>query len=81
MIALMPHYFFHILHPDDGRIPDEEGLVLRDLTAARQEAVDGLHDLITDAGNDGSRVSELAIRIADEAGGVLDTITARQILQ
>lgn len=41
----MPRYFFHIVD-DDGRSPDEEGMDLPNLEAAKRESEGGARQLL-----------------------------------
>jgi hypothetical protein len=74
----MPRYFFHIVHPGEAPIPDDEGEEFEDLEAARNEAALSLRDLVVDAIKAGRKVEGLAVEIMGEDGKPLLIVHARQ---
>jgi hypothetical protein len=72
----MPRYFFNIF--DDGGAVDEDGMVLPDLAAARQEALEGARDLACEAIHNGHLNLDHYIEVADESGTKLLTVTFRE---
>jgi hypothetical protein len=66
-------YYFHIR---DGWnvIPDEEGMELSDIYAARAEAYASADDLAREALRDGTRIGAWAIVIADQSGKILGRV-------
>lgn len=73
------HYFFHI-RTDGASIPDEEGLDLLDLSAAREEMRASAVDLAKAALRAGSCVGERILELADEWGNVIETLPVRSVL-
>jgi hypothetical protein len=70
----MPQFYFHIR--EQGQlIPDEDGMMLRDLEAARQEALKSCLDLVRNRLH--HRVDELRIEIADGGGKVIESVNVR----
>jgi len=69
----MPRFYFHLI--DDYDAPDDNGVELPDLRAARQHAK---HLVLFTASetvkSDGKLVLEHRIDIEDAAGNVLDTV-------
>ena len=76
----MPRYFFHIVNGDLPLVPDDEGGEFEGYERAKQEAVESLRDLLSDAVKCGNKVTGLAIQIMDQAGTILDTVEARDTL-
>jgi hypothetical protein len=72
----MPQFYFHI-REQDSFIPDEEGLMLRDLKEARQEALDSCFDLVRERMDRHHRVNGLRIDIADASGTIIDSVNLR----
>lgn len=71
----MPHFYFHIR--EQGQlIPDEDGLMLRDLAEARQEAMESCLDLIRNRVHGDHRMDGLQIEIADASGTVIESVNA-----
>jgi len=72
----MPRFYFHLR--DDLDVPDDEGVDLPDLEAARAEAVRCARITFgEDAKHDGRVVLHHRIDIEDEQGAVLDTVHLR----
>jgi len=57
----MPQFYFHI-HEQGNLIPDEEGMILRDLNDAKQEASQSCLDLIRNRLHGYQRVDGLRMR-------------------
>ena len=72
----MPRYFFHIFN--DEVSVDEEGVVLPDLAAARETAMDGCRDLVCESVRRGHLDLDHRIDVADEKGEVLLKVTFRE---
>jgi hypothetical protein len=72
----MPQFYFHI-HEQGNLIPDEEGMILRDLNEAKQEALENCLDLIRNRVHGHHRVDGLRIDIADAGGTILDSVNVR----
>jgi hypothetical protein len=71
----MPHYFFHIRTGGD-LIKDEEGLMLRNLTEARNEAVLSARDIVTECVRAGTPIAfRNAMEVMDEAGTTVLIVT------
>ena len=69
----MTRYHFNI-HNGVGLVPDEEGLELTDLSAARSQAIDGIRSVISDEARRGFVDLSGAIEIADDEGNVLEVV-------
>ena len=65
----MPRYFFHLR--DDVDVDDDEGSVLRDVTAARTKAVEGARELMCATLKEGYINLNHYILVTDEGGEVL----------
>ncbi len=62
----MPRFYFHT-RDGDHYVPDEDGLELADLLAARRQAIDALQDMA----RDGLQVDDerrLAVEVRDHSG-------------
>src|SRR5215210_2057106 len=68
----MPHFFFNI-RTENGLTKDEEGQVLPDLEAARDEALKTVRELHGDLASAVAQASML-IEITDETGEILSTL-------
>lgn len=75
----MPRYFFDIQYSGERVIPDEEGEVFGDLSAARKEASASIGDLVGEAIRSGGQVSGLRIEIRDETGATLESVLASEV--
>ena len=69
----MARYYFHI-RDSWNLIPDEEGMELPTMNAARTEAYASADDISRAAIQDGLNVQACAIEIADQAGNILDSV-------
>ena len=69
----MPRYFFNVY--DDVVAPDEEGMELPNLQAARLHALAGARDLISAQVRHGYLVRSHWIDVADEQGEIILSIT------
>ena len=75
----MPTFFFHLR--DGGElIEDPDGSDLPDLDAARAEAIAGAREAVAEGVRAGKPVLGRSVEIADGAGRVLATVTARDVL-
>ena len=74
----MTRYYFHI-RDFDVFIPDDEGMELSDIWAARVEAVRSVNDLISADLRSGS-VSSTMVEIADGQGHMLDAVPVHRVL-
>jgi hypothetical protein len=72
----MPQFYFHI-RDQGGLIPDDEGMMLRDLKEAKQEALESCLDLVRNRAQGHHRVDGLRIEIADASGTVIDSVNVR----
>ncbi|TDR85306.1 DUF6894 family protein [Enterovirga rhinocerotis] len=75
----MPRYFFHIRSPDMF-MPDEVGIELRDLDAARAAAIQGARDIMAENLRAGRGVDHQRFEICDEAGNLDLVLTFRDVL-
>ena len=75
----MSRFFFHIRH---GRvfIPDDEGMELRDICAARAELLASAEDLALAEMRAGRAVGSQTIEIEDAAGLLLECMPIRRTL-
>jgi hypothetical protein len=72
----MPQFYFHIR--EQGRlIPDEEGMNLRNLKEAKQEAMESCLDLVRNRVHGHHRVDGLRIEIANASGTIIDSVNVR----
>jgi hypothetical protein len=72
----MPHFYFHIR--EQGQlIPDEDGLMLRDLAQARQEAMESCLDLLRNRIHGEHSLDGLRIEIADASGKIIESVNVR----
>ena len=69
----MARYFFDI-HDGDHFTPDDTGLELRDLEAAKAEAKKALPDIVKDEMPDGDR-RDFVVVVKDEAGQSILRVT------
>jgi hypothetical protein len=81
LISPMPRYFFHIRYSDTDLVLDNEGIEFEDVETAKHEAVQSIRDLVADRVKQGIKNHGLGIEVANEAGTVLFTVLARDILQ
>ena len=70
----MPEYFFHI-RKRKGLVPDPEGLILPDLNAAREEACNGIRQMVAAKVAAGEEADVIGIEICDDQHNDLATIT------
>jgi hypothetical protein len=71
----MPRYFFHVIN--DLVATDEEGMVLPDLDAAREQAMDSARELVCEAVHKGHLNLDHRIEVEDEEGNTLLSISYR----
>jgi hypothetical protein len=74
----MTRYYFHI-HDHGALIPDDEGLELSGIGAARAECILSVNDLLL-ADRRSGRVSSTMVEIADGHGRMLDAMPVRRVL-
>ncbi len=74
----MPQFYFHI-REQDRLISDEEGMVLRDLKEAKQEALESCLDLVRNRMHGYHKVDGLRIEIADAGGTIVDSVNVRDV--
>ena len=75
----MSRYYFHIRH-EGALIPDDEGIELRDIHAARVELLASAEDLAMADMRAGRGIGSQIIEIEDSAGLLLDSMSVRRIL-
>ncbi|WP_426531535.1 DUF6894 family protein [Bradyrhizobium sp. McL0615] len=68
----MPRYYFDLCD-DSGLYPDDEGLELPSIDAARQEAAHSLADMLRDAVRDGTgrAVRQMSVAVRNDVGPVI----------
>ena len=76
----MPKFHFNI-RDDRGLMPDDEGMELGDLEAARNEALESARELLADAIRAHKDVDNMQIEIANEDGEVIQTLRVRDLLR
>jgi hypothetical protein len=79
----MPRYYFDLWEDGDVAV-DDEGMELRDIKAAREEAARSLGDMARDAFSRSSRntfTHDMAIEVRDAAGPVLQVKLSLAISQ
>jgi hypothetical protein len=69
----MPRFHFHV-YDRDGASPDEEGVELAGIEAARACAIDGIRSIVSDAARSGSVDLSGRVDIVDEDGEVLEAV-------
>jgi hypothetical protein len=74
----MSVFFFHILYPETEPALDDTGQEFAGLAEARENAVESIRELVADSMLHNGQFLNVAIQITDEAGGLLDTIHARE---
>jgi hypothetical protein len=75
----MGRFYFH-LRAGDELMPDEEGIDLPDLSAARREAIEAARELLGEAIKSGRPEVPEAFVIADEDGRELDAVPLAAVL-
>jgi hypothetical protein len=75
----MGRFYFH-LRAGDKLMPDEEGIDLPDLSAARREAIEAARELLGEAIKSGRPEVPEAFVIADEDGRELDAVPLAAVL-
>jgi len=66
----MKRYYFDI-REGDHLVPDEEGLMMRDIDAVQKEAAQSLADMASDVVS-GRTLHRMAIEVRDDTGRVLE---------
>jgi len=79
MPPAMALYFFHI-RKEGVRIPDDEGVDLRDLCAARNELLASAQDLVAADMRAGLGVTDDSIEMEDAFGRLIETMPIRRLL-
>jgi hypothetical protein len=75
----MARFYFHVREGEE-LIPDDEGVDLPDVSAARQEAVLAAREILAEAIKRGKPKVADAFVIADEAGRALDIVPLAAVL-
>ena len=75
----MPRYYFHLYNHD--RIPDEEGVDLPDLAAARQEAVLSARELMAADVARGRLQLDQRIEVTDENSRIVLAVPFRDTIE
>ena len=71
----MPHYFFHLLHPEREPVRDDEGFAFEDDAAARHEGMLSLGELMKDSSSNQPMPFCVTVQIVREGVGVIDLLT------
>ena len=72
---MVPRFYFHIRNDMD--VQDDEGLLLEDLEAVREVALESARGLICERVNEGHLNLDHYIEVADERGDVVLKLTYR----
>jgi hypothetical protein len=75
----MGRFYFHV-RAGDELTPDDEGMDLPDLSAAKREALLGARELLVEAIKSGKQTVPDAFVIADDDGRALDTVSLAAVL-
>ena len=75
----MPRYFFNV-REGAHYYRDEEGQHLDDTEAARKEAFSASREILGERVLHGGSIDHRTIEITDQAGHVIDTVTAREVI-
>jgi hypothetical protein len=76
----MPRFYFHLRNDLD--VPDEEGVDLPDIDAAREHALKDARFTLAQTAMDQGKINfEHSIDIEDEQGCVLDTVWFRDVVK
>ena len=73
----MPHYFFHLIHPDRDPVRDDEGMTFEDDASARREGIASLGDLISDATKTEPIPLNVTVQIVRVGVGIIALLTAQ----
>ncbi len=76
----MSIFYFHI-RAGSVRIPDDEGMELRDLGAAQVELRASAQDLAMACIRSGAGVDARVVELEDEEGKILDALPIRSVLR
>jgi hypothetical protein len=76
----MPRYFFNIRDGSDLAL-DEEGIVLDDLSEAREEAILGARDIIIEKVRAGELIDGQEFEITDASGKILRKVPFREAIR
>jgi hypothetical protein len=79
MRITMPRFYFHLRTGDDW-IPDEGGIDLTDLSAAKREAEIAAREMIAEAIKAGEEQVPTAFVIADDAGRAVESVSFAAML-
>jgi uncharacterized protein DUF6894 len=75
----MGRFYFHV-RAGDELTPDDEGMDLPDLSAAKREAVPSARELLAEAIKSGKQTVPDAFVIADDEGRPLDIVSLAAVL-
>jgi hypothetical protein len=75
----MPRFFFHVREGTELS-RDAEGQELPDVAAARREAISSNREMLGERLLHGGSLNQRQIEIADEAGQVVDIVSAQDVL-
>lgn len=73
----MPHYFFHLIHPDRAPVRDEEGLIFEDDILAKREGLASLGDFVRDTTRYQSQPCYVSVQIVRAGVGIIGVLTAK----
>ena len=76
----MSRYFLHLKQADQSVVEDTEGYDLPSVQAAREEALQGIRDIVAADIKGGHEVTLAAIVITDNQGRQLATVPVRTVL-
>lgn len=75
----MTRFYFHICD-GDGRIPDDEGMDLQDMKAARTEVFNSARDLALTGIRSGLGIANRFVELEDEMGNLLKRLPFKSAL-
>ena len=75
----MPRYFMHVI--SEGLTRDEEGVMLQDLEAARDYALEGARGLVCEQIHNGYLNLDDRIEVEDEGGRRLFAVSFREAFE
>jgi len=73
----MPHYFFHLIHPDRDPVRDEEGIIFEDDVLAKREGLASLGDFVQDTTRYQSQPCYVSVQIVRAGVGIIGVLTAK----
>ena len=79
-VSLMERYFLHVTTVSNGIIKDDEGAILANLQAARDEALESAQDILADAIKEGRDLDVAAVIVTDKFGQELYRVSLTEVV-